>query len=555
MERWYTENLQRKSWGNLVDEAADKYGSRTFLIYEGRHITFREFQEQVNLFAKGLLKLGVKKGDVVAIWMTNCPEWLITQYASYKAGAVLTPIYTYFKQPEVEYSLRQADVTTLVMKDSFLKGKINALQILRNLCPEVDETDTENYYSTRFPLLRRIISVDGEGMKSRYDFAQLLDIGSSSTLDKKLRERQSAVDPFDVMNIMFTSGTTGFPKGSLSMHITKLCTSSIAADRTGINEKSVILNHLPVFTNWGSMISEFGLLKGCPVVLTGEPHFDPAISLELSERERVTYITGPTTQFIAMFEHPDFRVRNLSSWQVLQAVGGPYSSSMLSAARELGFQFMNGYGLSECGGLSVTTLLGTPLELVAETLGLPLAHTRYKIINPDTGKRVAGEPGEMWLHDVYPGSCVGKGYYKMPDKTKEAITEDGWFRTGDLLIDDENGYLRWSGRLKDMLKVGGFNVYTAEVEAVLSSHPSIAEVVVVGVPDAKYSEVPVAWILPREGVKLNTEEVIQFAKENLPSYKMPRYVRFYKRGELPVSTTGKPQKFRLTEIARQELGL
>lgn len=552
MDRWYEKAMT--TWPKVLDETAAKFGNRTYIVFEGKQITFREFQEQVNSLAKAFLELGMGKDDRVGIWMTNCPEYLITQFAVYKIGATVVPLYSYFKKGELEYLLKQADVTTCVMKDSFLKGKINSLEIFRQICPEIDELTPDKFRSANLPNLRRVISLRGDETKGRYDWDQLLDKGSSSRLDAQLLQAQESINPFDVMNIAFTSGTTGFPKGGMSMHITNLCAFGHANARLSITENSVLIYQVPVFTNFGCWLTCAGVLEGCKLVLCGEPHFDPAQTLDLIEKEKVTHMVGAPTHYIDLSEHPDVDKYDLSSLEVAFLGGSDLSPEQNRRLSEkFGKYGVMSYGLSECGGFGTTTLSTDPPDLIYGMIGVPLPSARVKTVNPETGKRVIGEPGEIWLHDVYPGSCVGKGYYNMPDATKAAITDDGWFKTGDLAMELDNGYFVWKGRLKHAIRVGAMNVYPVEVENVLMTHPKVVEAVVVGIPDKRLGEVPMAWACTRE--EMTSEEVMEFARANLAAFKLPRYVKFYKLGELPVTGSGKYEKYKLQKMAIKELGL
>jgi fatty-acyl-CoA synthase len=556
MDQWYRDCLEARNWAGQLDRAANRFGDKTYLVSGGQRLTFRQFQKQVTDLAKALLELGVKKGDVVAIWMNNRLEWALIQYAAYKAGAVMTPIYTHFTQPEVEYSLKQADVKVLFMSNAFLGGKIDAGAMATQLCPELESADPHHFRSERFPKLRHVICVGDGPLPAQHRWEDLLDRGAGLALDEELATAQAAVGPFDVANIMFTSGTTGFPKGGLSMHITNLCGFSLSAQRLGLGEDSVILHNYPMFTNAGIWVTSMGLTTGCEVVLLGDAYRDAAAALEAIEAHHVTHAAGTATHYIDYFSHADLSRRDLSSWKFAFCASPAGNAFIQEKAQKLGLILQNGYGVSECGGMAVQTLVTDSLRAGNETIGLPLPSVRLRIVDPDTHEPVRpGTPGEAWLHDVYPGSCVGKGYYKMPEQTAAVITEDGWFKTGDLLVEDDDGYLHFVGRHKDMLKVGGFNVYPAEVEEVLARHPKVAEAIVIGVPDPRLAEIPVAWILPREGGDLTADEVISFARENLAAYKVPKHVRFYESGELPVTTNLKVRKVQLQEISVRELGL
>lgn len=553
MDRWYRDCLETKSWGRQLDAAAVAYGDRPYLISDRRTLTFRQFKDEVDVLARGLMDLGVRSKDVVAIWMNNAIEWAVIQLAVYKVGAVVTPVYTHFTLPEVRYSLAQADVSVLFMDDSFMNGKVDALKMMVELCPEVTEQSAPEVRSTNFPSLRRVVVVnEAQRLPGRLSYQSLQELGARSC--KNIDAATEAVDPFDVASIMFTSGTTGFPKGGLSMHVTTLCSFSLSAQRLGLDGRSVMLHNYPMFTNAGVWVTSMGLTTGCTVVLLGERYREATAALEAIERHRVTHAAGTTTHYLDYFSHPDLHTRDLSSWKVAFAAAASGNPLLQETCRRLGLVLTNGYGVSECGGMSCQSLVTDSVQTGNETVGFPLPSTRLKLVDEE-GKRVEpGTPGEAWLHDVYPGSCVGKGYYKMPERTAEVLSPQGWFRTGDLLAEDDDGYYRFMGRCKDMLKVGGFNVYPAEIEEALARHPGIAEAVVVGIPDVRMGEIPVAWVMPATDSKLESEEVMSYLRDHVSTYKLPRRIRFYEAGELPVTSNLKIQKAKLQEISIKEAG-
>lgn len=556
---WYNDRLAKRNWANVLDQTVARLGDKVALIFEdGQRITYKQYHEEANSFAKALLKLGVKKGDRISIWSGNNLKYCVALQAIYKVGAAYTPIYTYYKSLEVEYTLQQAEVSTLIMKDTFME-KLSLLDTLRGLCPEIDQLPNNRFSSEKFPFLSRVIGIDGAKIKGRYDFDELLEMGRDSGLNRELQEVQASVEPFDMMNIMFTSGTTGFPKGGISMHITNMISLVSGVETAGITEDSIVLCNLPLFNNFGFWLTSNSIFFGCTMVLAGEPHFDPARSLKLIEREKVNFVGGSPAMFTMLLEHPDFKKRDLTSLRGGKGVIGGSAvpeQLMRDIQQKLGSTVVTCYGLSECGGLSTTTLPTDPLELQCSTIGIAIPSARVKVVDPETGKRLIGKPGEIMLHDVYPGSCLGKGYYNAPEKTKETITEDGWWKTGDLGIETEDCYFKYLGRAKyDMFTVGGMNVYPTEVENCLMKHPKIAEAVVIGVPDHRLGQVTMAWVRPRAGEKITADEVIGFAKNEISSFKAPRYVRFYQEGELPLTGSGKVQKFKLQEISCQELSL
>ncbi|MFS0823894.1 AMP-binding protein [Bacillus sp. 1P02SD] len=542
---WYLNT--HKTWVQVLEETCTRFPNKEYIVFNDERITYGEFYEKVNHIAGGLLELGVKKGDVVAVWMPNCPEWMQIQFAIYKIGGILLPLYTYYRTMEVEYALKQSEAKVLFMKDDFL-GKIDAAEIMKDICPEIESINKEDFNSEKLPNLKTIISLDGKELIGRYDFSEIVSTkeNSISEVNRIVKE----ISPFDVMNIMYTSGTTGFPKGGMSMHRTNLATVYHWTTIANVSERTVILGQVPLFTNFGGLyVGPLAMLRGAKVILT--EYFNAENSLRLIEQESVTYIPGSPSMFIMLLEHRDFGIRDVSSLTTGHVAGAPLSPELMNdIIHKMGVKnIMQAYGLSECGGIATVTSSEDEMDKRLETVGKPLPSAQVKVVDIETQETIINKPGEIWLHDVLPGSCVGKGYWRMPDKTDETTTKDGWFKTGDIGIMGTDGYLRFVGRLKEMFTVGGFNVYPAEIENFIQTHPDVQEVHVIGVPDHRLGEVPMAWIRLKQGVCLSEESMIEFVKKNLSSQKVPRYVQFFGEGELPMTGSGKIQKFKLRERA------
>jgi fatty-acyl-CoA synthase len=536
----------------VLDETAARFPEREAVVFGAERISYRELRERVDRFAAGLLRLGVRKGDRVALWMTNCPEWIVAQFGVYKIGAILLPVYTRFKKDETEYALAQSESGTLVLQDEFL-GKIDALGMLRAICPELDDVPPGALEAAALPHLRHVVCLGRRTHRGLVPFEAVAE--GNEAWRARLAEVQGAVDPFDPMNIIYTSGTTGFPKGGLSLHRNNLASIYNTTARMGLAEHHRSLLNLPLFSNFGCMfVGALSFLRGATVVL--QETFDPLESFTAIAEERITHLYGSPAYYISYLDDAGrgrFDLRSL--------VGGIVGGSPLPEAVMGGIvdvlrcpEMLHVFGLSECGGIATTTRRDDPPELRRSTVGVPLPNARVTVVEPRTGVPVApGEQGEICLGDVAPGSCLGKGYYNMPEKTREAIDAEGWFHTGDLGVLDPNGYLRITGRVKDMFLVGGFNVYPAEIENVLHTHPTVKQAQVIGVPDHRLGEVCMAFVELRDGAACSAEEIVDFAAARIANFKVPRYVKFVR--EFPMTGSGKVRKFLLREQAIAELGL
>lgn len=544
--RWYIDALT--TWSDVLDCQAETHGDKTLLVFKDRTMIYRDFRSEVDRFAKGLMALGVKKGDVVGIWMTNSIDWVVCQFAVYKAGAVLLPLYSYYRGSELDYALKQAGVTTLIMADRFL-GKIDALAIAEETIPEIATVAKADFASAAFPALRSIILVgDGKALASRYGYDEVAVLGEATVSDVDLLRRQGSVTPFDVMNIMYTSGTTGFPKGGMSMHVTNLVTTGQWAEMAGLGPDDVILCHVPLFTNFGGLYGvALGLRNGCKVVITEQ--FDAAESLRLIAEEGVTYIPGTPSMFRMLVDHEDIDKRDLSSVRGGHVAGAPLTEATMADIQEvLGARdIMQAWGLSECGGLATVSTRNHPRDKRLRSVGKPLQSAVVRIVNSDTLADVEpGSQGEILLGDRFPGSCVGLGYWSMPDKTAATITADGWFKTGDVGYLDDEGYLYITGRVDDMFTVGGFNIYPAEIEKKLEQIDGVREAFIVPVADRRLGSVPAAWICLENGASVSPSDIAEYTRRNMTSQKVPRRVFFYAPGELPMTPVGKVKKKELT---------
>ncbi|MFP1632691.1 class I adenylate-forming enzyme family protein [Zhengella sp. ZM62] len=550
---WYQDSLT--TWPEVLDRQAKTQGERTFLVMDDRTVSYAAFRNEADRVARGLLALGVSKGDVVALYMTNSIEWVICQFAIYKAGAILLPLYSYYRESELGYALEQSGASALIMQDRFL-GKVDACAIARTSIPELDTAPADAFSSAKFPSLQNIVRVgSGEDLPSRHTLETVIERGDAIP-PAALAARQAEITPFDVMNIMYTSGTTGFPKGGMSMHVTNLVTTHQWSRLAGLGQDDVILCHVPLFTNFGGLYgAPLGMRNGAKVVITEQ--FDAGRSLELIETHAVTYIPGTPSMFRMLLDHPDIATRNLSSVRGGHVAGAPLTDATMQDILDvLGAErIMQAWGLSECGGLSTVTTADDPREKRLSTVGKPLASAVLRIVD-DQGREVEqGAQGEILLGDALPGSCVGKGYWKMPEKTAQTIDEQGFFHTGDVGFLDVDGYLHITGRVDDMFTVGGFNIYPAEIEKRLEEMAGVREAHVIPVADRRMGNLPAAWIVPDPGNPPTAEAVARHVRTLMTSQKVPRRVFFCAAEDLPRTPVGKLKKKDLLRMTAEKVAI
>lgn len=555
IDRWY--EVTNRTWGSVLAETAERYPELEFIVYGHQRVTFGRFYAQVQRFARGLLSLGVNKGEHVALWMTNCVEWMVVQFAAYEIGAPLIPINTRLSADEVVATLIQSRAATLVFKRHFLGKTVDTLPWLERLIPDIDRADPNHVVAPNAPDLRRLICCDADGPNGALEFAEVLEAGRDWERDDVLRRAGAKVNPFDVANIVYTSGTTGAPKGGLSTHRNNMAALHHWIERTALCPGDRVYLGVPLATNFGcAYVSQLSAMAGSTIIM--HETFDPKQALRAIEQERVTWFPGAPTMYIMMLGSPDLKTTDLSSLRTAIVGGAPCTPDTIRAMKEkMGFRHVvHCYGLSECAGLSTATFLDDPIEKTATTVGSAFPSCVVRIVDPETLADVAeGGQGEIWLRDALPGSCVGKGYFDMPAETAQAITTDGWFRTGDVGHLDPDGYLRLSGRIKDMYIVGGLNVYPAEVEVILHTHPQIRLAQVIGVPHERLGEVGCACVELEPGGRLEERELIAFCQEHIANYKVPRYVRFMRGSDFPLTSSGKVRKFELRERMMRELQL
>lgn len=521
---------------------------RTFASCGRASLSYGQFRRRVDGAASILLRQGVRPGATVAIYMSNSLDFIVWQWAVYRVGCTLLPLYSYYRARELEYCLRDARAMILITKAD-LAAKVVTKSVLLEFLPELTSTGAPSF--SALPYLQHVISVDDLELPG----AQIVgDLESVDVATEGLAFARRRTSPFDVMNVMYTSGTTGLPKGGLSMHSNNLASVGCWSVLARLGPDDVILCHVPLFTNFGALYGScLTVFNRARLVIT--ERFEAAESLRLVEQEHVTYIPGTPEIFRMLLEHPDFKGTNTSSVRGAHVAGSQLPPQlMLRIINELAPDAMQAYGMSECGGLSTVSSAADPIDVRLHTLGRPIASSLVVIRDPDSGRELPnGESGEIWLGDQTPGSCVGKGYVASPQATAEALTEDGWFRTGDLGWFDDVGYLHFAGRRKEMFTVGGFNVYPAEVERYLRELHGISEAYVVGVDDLRLGTVPAAFVIAHSD-DFSPEAALKELSGILSSQKCPRYIWVIDHNTLPLNPSGKVLKRELELLARERLG-
>lgn len=536
-----------KTMGEVLDETASKYPNNDALVYVDRKLryTYKEFKEKCDQLAKGLLKLGIKKGEHVAVWAYNVPEWVLLQFALAKIGAVLVTVNTYYKAHELEYVLRQSDSTTLFLVKGF--KDVDYVETIYKVVPELKESSPGELKSKKLPLLKRVIFIGKEKHPGMLNFSEVMDLGKEVS-DEELKEREKELDCHDVVNMQYTSGTTGFPKGVMLTHYNIINNAYWVGNYMRLTEKDKLCIPVPFFHCFGCVLSTLNCVTHGATMVPIEI-FDAEKVLQAIHKEKCTAVNGVPTMFVRELNHPDFDKYDMSSLRTGIMAGAPCPVELMKRviedmhAREITIC----YGLTEASPVITQTRRDDPIEKRVETVGKPLPYVEVKIVDPETGKELPpNTPGEL----IAKGYNIMKGYYKMPEATAKAI-RDGWLYTKDLAKMDEEGYIYILGRVDDMIIRGGENVYPREIEEFLYRHPKIKEVQVVGVPHKEYGEEVAAFIQLKEGEQATEEEIKEYCKKNIARYKVPKYIFF--TDEWPLTASGKIQKFKLREIAKEEL--
>lgn len=536
----------------VLAETAGKFGAQDALVYPelGLRITYEEFADIVHRTAKGLLAIGIGKGDHVAIWSTNLPEWPILQFATATIGAVLVTVNPAYRSAELTYVLEQSDAVALFLTDEFKQS--NYYDILRDVCPQAfDRADAlRPIQAPAFPKLKHIVAIKSNAPQGLLAWHAMVEEGRLLA-DERVHAITRTLTPNEAINIQYTSGTTGFPKAAMLSHRNILLNGYYVTGCQNITEKDRMCIPVPYYHCFGCVMGTLGaVVRGAAMIIPAE-HFDAAATLHAIEQERCTTVYGVPTMFIAMLEHPYFQTKRLSSLRSGIMAGSPCPIEVMrKVITQMGISEITiAYGQTETSPVLTQTRVDDPIELRVETVGRELPGVEVEIRDPNTGEPVPdGTPGELCAR----GHGVMMGYYKNPEATAKAIT-DGLIHTGDLAIRRSDGYFRITGRIKDMIIRGGENIYPLELEEFLFTHPAIEQVSVVGLPDDKFGEAVCAWVKVRDGHTLDEKAVKDFCHEKIAYFKIPKYVKFV--DGFPTTVSGKIQKFKIREQMIAELGL
>ena len=547
--------LMTKTVPQLLEENAKNYASQDAMVYVDRNmrLSHAELNEKANRVARALLALGIKKGDHVAVWATNYPEWLFAFLGASKIGAVLVTVNTNYKIFELEYLLSQSDSKILFfiqgLKDS------NYVDILNELVPEVQcaghSLDIE---SDRLPLLKHVVYIPRfatDPIPDGYTSWQTFEAMADTVELAAMQTVRDTLECEEIINMQYTSGTTGFPKGVMLTHRNIVNNGFFIGENMKFTDRDRLCIPVPFFHCFGLVLAYMASLTHGATIVPVE-HFSPTAVLGAVEAERCTALHGVPTMFIFELEHPDFEKYDLSSLRTGIMAGASCPVKVMDDVRtKMNMsEIVISYGMTETSPVTTMTNTEDSVEKRVNTVGRAMPHAEIKLINPDTGATVGpNTQGELCVR----GYSVMKGYYKMADATKNAIDEDGWMHSGDLAMMDDDGYFKITGRIKDMIIRGGENIYPREIEELYYTHPDIQDVQVIGVPSKEFGEEVMAWIIPREGTSLTEDSCKDFVRKNMSRHKVPSYIYF--TNTFPMTASGKIQKYKMREEAVTLLNL
>jgi len=536
--------------GNYFDRMVEQFAERDALIVRHQQVrwSWRELQRRVDDFAAGLLALGLNRSERIGIWSPNNAEWVVTQFATAKAGLILVNINPAYRVTELEYALNKAGCSALITAARFKSS--DYLAMLGELAPELATASPGRLHAARLPQLRLVITIGASSTPGGIGFDAVSDLGGSAEY-RRLAALASKLQFDDPINIQFTSGTTGFPKGATLTHHNILNNGFFIGEAMRLGPGDRLCIPVPLYHCFGMVLGNLACLTHGSAMVYPSEGFDPLATLEAVAAERCTALHGVPTMFIAEMDHPDFSRFDLSSLRTGIMAGSPCPIEVMKRAVERMHlkEITIAYGMTETSPVSFQSSTDDPIERRVSTVGRVQPHLEVKIIDADGRIVPRGTPGELLTR----GYSVMLGYWNDEDKTREAIDPARWMKTGDLATIDEDGYCNIVGRIKDMVIRGGENIYPREIEEFLYRHPKIQDVQVIGVPDPRYGEELCAWVRLHDGETATAEEIRDFCRGQIAHFKIPRYVKFV--DGFPMTVTGKIQKFIMREQTMAELGL
>ena len=538
--------LREKTLGQILDETVARFPDRDALVYADRNYrkTWSQFAEDVDTLARGLMALGVQKGEKVAVWATNVPYWVTLQFATAKIGAVLLTVNTNYREHELRYLLKQSECENIFLIDSLRDH--DYVDTLYKIAPELRVQSRGDLRCRDLPHLKRVCFLGAEKYRGMYSIPEIMAM-SVMVDDADYLARQRSLDPWDAINMQYTSGTTGFPKGVMLTHVGVGLNGYWIGRHQRFTEEDRVCLPVPLFHCFGCVLGVSACVNhgSCMVILES---YNPLQVLAAVDSERCTALYGVPTMFLAELEHKLFKRFDVSSLRTGIMAGSVCPEPLMRrVVDEMNMKEITiCYGLTEASPVMTQSDVHDPLALRCETVGCAMPGIEVRVADPETCEELPrGEVGEILCR----GYNVMKGYYNMPEETARTISPEGWLHSGDLGTMDENGYVRITGRIKDMIIRGGENVYPREVEEFLLTMDGVLDVQVVAVPSRKYGEEVGAFIVPRPGVELGQEDVRAFCRGKIAWYKIPRYVAVV--SGFPLTASGKIQKFKLREMAAE----
>ena len=529
--------------GEFFERQVEAQGDRECIVYPDRDLrfTYKEFDERVNMLAKGLLSIGIKKGDHVGIWAKNVPDWLTFLFATAKIGVVLVTVNTAYKSHELDYILKQSDMKALAIIDGF--RDLSYIETIYELIPELKKHSRGNLKSKEYPCLKNVIYIGPEKHRGMYNTNEIMLLGKHQN-DDEFNRIKSSLSNEDVINMQYTSGTTGFPKGVMLSHRNILNNGFGIGHRMKFTAEDRLCIPVPLFHCFGIVLGVLAILTHGGTIVMVEL-FDPLLVLSAIQKEKCTAVHGVPTMFIAELNHPMFDMFDMSTLRTGIMAG---STCPIETMKEV-MEKMNMteitivYGLTESSPGITQSYADDTVERRANTVGVAFDEVEVKIVNSKTNEELKpGETGEICCR----GYNVMKGYYKMPDKTEEVIDKDGWLHSGDLATVDEDGYYTIVGRENDMIIRGGENIYPREIEEFLFTIDGVKDAQVAGIEDERYGEIVGAFVIKEEGSDLSEEDIRDISIQKIARFKVPKHVFFI--DEFPLTTSGKVQKYKLSEL-------